>query len=320
MEFVRVSGTGFELSRLGYGCGSLGAALDREQSLALLESAFDAGITHFDVARSYGYGEAESVVGEFLKTRGNKVTVTTKFGIVPPPKFMNTGRAKQIARAIARSIPGLRPLLRRGAEAMSQGGRFDLATAKESIAKSFSELRIDHIHILLAHDCAPQIMADDELVGYLDGLVAAGRVGVWGTAASFEDTAEIARHPAAPNILQFPNGIEQADFASEQRLRERYLITHSAIRLGMRAMQRRLAENARLRKEWSDATDLDLSDDSNIGALLLAVALRRNPGGTVLFTSQSPSRIGRTVARALDLHARRAHAFANLLSSDARMG
>lgn len=319
MEFVRVPGTAIELSRLGYGCGSLGAALDRRQSLALLESAFDAGITHFDVARSYGYGEAESVVGEFLRRRATKVTVTTKFGILPPPKIMNARRTKHIARAIARSVPGLRPLLRRGAEAMSQGGRFDLGTAKESIAKSFAELGVDYIHILLAHDCPPQVMADQELVGYLDGLVATGRIGAWGTAASFDDTAQIVRHAAAPRILQFPDSFEEAEFASREGFRERATITHSAIRLGMPSLQRRLRQNANLLKVWSDATELDLTNERNFGALLLAIALRRNPGGTVLFTSQSPSRIGRTVAQVLETDARRPQAFADFMSSHVRM-
>ena len=42
------------------------ARLGRRESVRLLEVAYDSGITHFDTARSYGYGEAESAVGEFL--------------------------------------------------------------------------------------------------------------------------------------------------------------------------------------------------------------------------------------------------------------
>ena len=53
-------------ARLGFGCSGLMARLDRAQSEALLVAAYEAGIRWFDVARSYGYGEAEGVVGRFL--------------------------------------------------------------------------------------------------------------------------------------------------------------------------------------------------------------------------------------------------------------
>ena len=47
----------------------------------MLGAAYDAGIRHFDVARSYGYGDAEGVVGEFLRGCSEQVTVTSKFGL-----------------------------------------------------------------------------------------------------------------------------------------------------------------------------------------------------------------------------------------------
>src|SRR3954447_9867374 len=58
-------------------------SLDRSSSLRLLETAFDAGITHFDVARSYGYYEAEPVLGEMIIARRDQVTMS-KAGILPP--------------------------------------------------------------------------------------------------------------------------------------------------------------------------------------------------------------------------------------------
>ena len=43
-------------TRLGLGGSSIMGVLNRRQSLALLESAYDAGIRHFDTAPMYGYG------------------------------------------------------------------------------------------------------------------------------------------------------------------------------------------------------------------------------------------------------------------------
>ena len=84
MEQIRLASSGRETTRLGYGCSSIMGALGRRQSLRLLEAAYDAGIRHFDVAPMYGYGEAESCLGEFLQRHPGQLTVTTKYGIAPP--------------------------------------------------------------------------------------------------------------------------------------------------------------------------------------------------------------------------------------------
>jgi len=45
---------------LGFGCAGLAARLTASESRRLVDVAFDAGVRHFDVARSYGYGRAEA--------------------------------------------------------------------------------------------------------------------------------------------------------------------------------------------------------------------------------------------------------------------
>jgi aryl-alcohol dehydrogenase-like predicted oxidoreductase len=50
----------------------------------MLERAFALGITHFDVARAYGFGRAEGILGKFLRGRRDQVTVATKLGLQPP--------------------------------------------------------------------------------------------------------------------------------------------------------------------------------------------------------------------------------------------
>src|SRR3954466_15030358 len=74
---VTLRGTEVTTSALGYGCSQLMARLGRAESTRLLEAAFDAGISHFDTARSYGYGEAESALGDFIRGRREQVTVAT---------------------------------------------------------------------------------------------------------------------------------------------------------------------------------------------------------------------------------------------------
>jgi hypothetical protein len=86
MDRIRLSTTGRTTTRLGYGCSSLMGAMGRKESIAMLEAAFEAGLRHFDVAPMYGFGQAESCVGEFLSRHKAEVTVTTKYGISAPKR------------------------------------------------------------------------------------------------------------------------------------------------------------------------------------------------------------------------------------------
>jgi aryl-alcohol dehydrogenase-like predicted oxidoreductase len=92
---------------LGFGCSSL-TSVGRKQALRLLESAFDAGIRHFDTARYYGYGEAEGILGSFLKSCREQLTVTTKFGIDPPRRTSSLRIALGVGRQILRLVPSAR--------------------------------------------------------------------------------------------------------------------------------------------------------------------------------------------------------------------
>ena len=76
--------TTLEVSQLGFGCVKLTTHADRRDAVRALETAFAEGITHFDVARAYGFGRAEGILGEFLLGKRDQVTVATKFGIQPP--------------------------------------------------------------------------------------------------------------------------------------------------------------------------------------------------------------------------------------------
>src|SRR4029077_14304344 len=89
-------------SVLGFGCGSVMGRVGRVQSLTAMGAAWGAGITLFDVARSYGYGEAEGLVGEFLQARRAEAVIVTKFGIVPTSSRTTALKAR------------LKPLVRKG--------------------------------------------------------------------------------------------------------------------------------------------------------------------------------------------------------------
>jgi aryl-alcohol dehydrogenase-like predicted oxidoreductase len=99
-----------------------------QERLQLLECAYDAGIRHFDTAPYYGYGEAERVLGEFLRGKRDQVTITTKFGIQPPSVVRNRF-VNQMARRILGLAPSLRAVLSKKAQSLSKSGVFSLRLA-----------------------------------------------------------------------------------------------------------------------------------------------------------------------------------------------
>jgi aryl-alcohol dehydrogenase-like predicted oxidoreductase len=277
---IVVPGTDVRLPSYGYGCAALMARTTRAESVRLLEAAFDAGVTHFDVARSYGYGEAESAVGDLLARHRDAVTVTTKLGIAPPRRTAGLRAARTVARRLAAGSARLRPLLRAGASRMVSSGRFSVEEARASVERSLRELRTDAVDVLLLHDCEPGELHDD-LLEFLHGLVQAGDVRAFGVATGRDAAREIvADRPAFAPLVQVPDpllgpppvGLGPA------------VVTHSVLAQGHGRVRESLGRA-------SIAVDVDVSDPAQLGRLLLALALRRNGNGTVLWSSRDVAHI-----------------------------
>ena len=73
-----------EVSAIGLGCMSmsfgLGPAMDRNEAIKLIRSAFDQGVTFFDTAEAYGPFANEDLLGEALRPIRDQVIIATKFG------------------------------------------------------------------------------------------------------------------------------------------------------------------------------------------------------------------------------------------------
>ena len=107
MKKARFPETNVEMSRLGFGCVRLTAHQDRKEALAVLEHAFSLGITHYDVARAYGFGRTEGILRDFLRPKRDAVTLTTKFGIEPPSGLAGNIRLINGLKKVLGPFPGL---------------------------------------------------------------------------------------------------------------------------------------------------------------------------------------------------------------------
>lgn len=148
---------GVRVSRLILGCGNFGGVGSspaffgrgetRAQAHALLDAAWDAGITTLDTADAYGGGRSETYIGEWLRTRRHG-------GVVITTKTFNP--------MTAGADHGLGP-----------------ARIRRQLESSLQRLGRDRVELYLCHDWDADVPIA-ETAGALDELVAAGKIGAYG--------------------------------------------------------------------------------------------------------------------------------------------
>src|SRR5258706_9270497 len=77
--------TGVEVFPLGLGCMGMSefyGTRDDTESTATLERALELGVTFFDTADVYGYGDNETLLGPFVRKHRARVCLATKFAIL----------------------------------------------------------------------------------------------------------------------------------------------------------------------------------------------------------------------------------------------
>src|ERR1700749_2672196 len=182
MEQIALGTSGRRTTRLGFGCSSLMGSMGRRESLKLLEAAYDAGIRHFDVAPMYGYGEAESCLGEF-RTHHTDITITTKYGIAPPQRGGMLRAARRVVGPVLQRIPALKRRLVRAAGAVAapaEKSRFSADQAPAALENSLRALRTNFIDVWLLHEAEATNLTDDALLNFLHEAVAQKKIGSFG--------------------------------------------------------------------------------------------------------------------------------------------
>jgi aryl-alcohol dehydrogenase-like predicted oxidoreductase len=164
------------LPRIALGCGNFGGVgsspdffgqgLSNTQAFAVMDAAWELGLTHFDTADAYGGGRSELAIGAWIASRGVRPTLTTKT---------------------------FNP--------MEHGADHGLAPERvtRQFESSLERLGVDHIELYLAHDYDPRVPLDATFDAF-DELQQAGRVGAYGVSnfdANQLDAALVAGSPTA---------------------------------------------------------------------------------------------------------------------------
>lgn len=278
-------------SVIGFGTTSFMSAGSTQERLAILETAYDCGIRHFDTAAYYGYGEAERLLGRFCSGKRDSVTITTKFGI-EPSGVVKARWINLLARKVLNLAPFVKTMLRRSTpQGGSTWGVFDPEKAKASLERSLAALRTDYIDLFLLHEPTLESAASGPLIEFLDKEVERGTVRARGCGGEWSQISQISKSGLPTSRwLQFEDNpvfrhLEVGESGGAK------CITFAPFNTALPVLAKWLNERPDEQSAWSRELGLDCADKANLAMLLQAGSHERNRKGIVLFSSKNRSRI-----------------------------
>jgi hypothetical protein len=161
------------VNQLILGCASMLGYTNRAKSIGALESAMSLGIRQFDVARSYGYGQAERLLGDFFSANRSSIRITSKYGIAPA-----VGVRANCIRILRGGVRGLRHLeFVPSSNSRDANGEFwSVKSVLRGLEQSLSELRTDYIDEFLLHSPPVELSERSELFQALNNARRAGKI------------------------------------------------------------------------------------------------------------------------------------------------
>jgi aryl-alcohol dehydrogenase-like predicted oxidoreductase len=162
MKYRTYPGTDITVSEVGFGMWTLAAGwwgeFSDDQAIALLQRAFDLGITTFDSADTYGNGRADRLLARAFAGRRDRVVITTKVGY----DFYS------------------HPDARRGQQEIPHSA--DPAYLRYAVEQSLLRLETDVIDIVSYHNAHEEHVPDDAIWETLARLQEEGKIRAWGGA------------------------------------------------------------------------------------------------------------------------------------------
>jgi D-threo-aldose 1-dehydrogenase len=301
MNMVALGNTGITSSRLGFGCAQIMRIGSAAMRARLLETAFDAGICHFDVARMYGLGAAEGELGKFARGRRDRIVLATKFGIDVNTSVKRAAFLQSTARRLVAAFPALRSLARRGGGALVQPHDFSADKARSSLETSLRELGTDYVDMFFLHEPSLQDEITADVVTYLEKARSSGLIRAFGISGSFQVILELSqRFPSLTTVMQFPNDPFTRLLQETGGTSRCAVLTYSPFSNALPKISSYFESNQDAMRRWSERLGIDCSRSENIATLLLQYSLQANSEGTVIFSSTKPHRISELAGTVAD--------------------
>lgn len=243
---------GLETSALGYGAMGISLAYgpgDEQEGIAAIQTARDLGVTFFDTAELYGWGENEKIVGRAVKGFRDDIVIATKFGFTRD--YSLDSRPEHI---------------------------------REVVENSLRYLGVDHIDVLYQHRVDPNVPIED-VAGTVKEFIDAGTVKYFGLSEAGPNTIRRAHAVQPVSVLQTEYSLFERDvetiFPTLAELGIGF-VPYSPLGRGF------LTGTAKPAGEY-DETDMRRTDprwqpgnfEKNVEATRLLIELAESKGGTV---------------------------------------
>jgi D-threo-aldose 1-dehydrogenase len=263
-------------SRVGFGTASLHHILDLRAKLKLLNTAYDSGIRYFDTAPLYGHGEAEKVLGQFVRGNRSQSTLVcaTKVGLVP--NVLIEKDPKLLLYYIAlRKITTSTRLLK---SSFWQPNRdYSSQYLVNRVESSLRKMGLDCLDIVLLHEPTMRDLEETEnITEAVLSLKKRGLVRAFGISSQIAPSQSFKRAlPDIADIIQIEMPLQPND-SDEKWIAENADATFGHFRV------------------LNSAKSAGSSDDRLRNAVARAVQL--NPSGTILFSSTKNDHVESIVA------------------------
>jgi aryl-alcohol dehydrogenase-like predicted oxidoreductase len=172
MEYAQLGGTGFQVSRVGFGAWAIGADwgdVSESDAMAALDSALEHGITFFDTADVYGDGRSEQLIARLRAGHPSaSFTVATKAGRRLDPHIAAGYTPENIERFIDRSL---------------------------------QNLDVDSLELVQLHCPPTDVYYNPELFAGMDALVAKGKIQHYGVSVErVEEALKAIEYPGVETV------------------------------------------------------------------------------------------------------------------------
>jgi aryl-alcohol dehydrogenase-like predicted oxidoreductase len=168
-------------SNLGFGTSLLTRNNSVKDAMSNLETAFDAGVTHFDCAKLYGFGQAEMILGRFAKNKRHSISITSKSGLY----------ARKLPLFTLPIVNKIRKIVSHGREAIvtkessPKYGVFDKDKLKSDIESSLKSIGTDYIDFFMLHEASVSSANRTDLIEVLQNAQSAGKIRHFGVATHY---------------------------------------------------------------------------------------------------------------------------------------
>ena len=283
MKLVCVEALGRRVSSVGFGCASLGGRIGLRKGLEALERAYEAGITWYDVAPSYGDAMAESILGEFASKKRDSIYVCTKVGMRPG----ETPAAVRLLKPMVRIAVGTFPALQKQVSRV-RPKPFKVPLSAElirtSVEESLRRLRTDYVDVLALHRPAVEEVVREDIILALERVVQDGKARAVSIAGNLEAGMKGLDESLPYRLVQIANNSLEPDLA---KLKERSRPGRTFVTYGSFSSLDRLVTRINAQTEILSALH-ELGYRGNLteiaAAFLVDYAFATNSAGVSLFS------------------------------------